>query len=180
MSDRILRYIANLRANPRDNNTPIPLIRQYAFDSKYQLQYDWNGTLNSYIELSKSINEYSNNLNKFVSNDLYTQNIFIKRVNTSNVNLKNMLMYFYINPPAIIRNNSQMTMPDNIAYKITEIILAGEDFINIYKNYDNNTITKYTLLKRQLFSTASWCPGATVLVISIFALVAGIFRNVIS
>jgi hypothetical protein len=169
MSDRVLQYIANLRINPRDNNAPIPLIRQYAFDSKYQLQYDWNGTLNSYIELSKSINEYSNNLNKFVSNELYTQNIFIKRVNTSNVNLKNMLMYFYINPPAIIRNNSLLTMP-----------LAGEDFINIYKNYDNNTITKYTLLKRQLFSTASWCPGATVLVISIFALVAGIFRNVIS
>jgi hypothetical protein len=178
MSDRILQYIANLRNDPRDNNTPIPLIRQYAFDSKYQLQYDWNGTLNSYIELSKLIDQYSNNPNKFASSDVYTRSLFINRVNIANANLKNMLMYFYINPPPIISNNSQLTMPDDIAYKIAEIIINGEDFITVFKNYDN-TSTKCTLLKRELFSAASWCPGATALAISILTLLTGFYRYLI-
>ena len=78
-----------------------------------------------------------------------------------------------------IAGGTEKLRPHIKTHKIAEIIINGEDFITVFENYDNNTSTKCTLLKRELFSAASWCPGATALAIRILTLLTGFYRYLI-
>ena len=175
MEKRIKQYITNFKNEQHNSNMPIPLVRQFAVDNKFQSQYDWNGTLKIYIDVVSLIENYSTNIDKFMKN-FDQQDMFIKRVENSRRNLKNIIMYFYINPPSVIRDSPQCAMSSDVANEIVRLILICDDFITLCKNYDYHTITKFTLIKRRLFSSSKCYPSVTALAIISITVMVGIGR----
>jgi len=171
MISRIEKYITQHKSSS-SNDMPIPLVRQFAVDSQKQSPYDWDGTLKIYIDRHILWHHYLTNPRKFQSLKCTKKNI-IQSVNNTIESLQNMLVYFYIDPPDSIKTDHPV-MDKTVAYKIVKIILDGEDFINILNHYNDDYV------KRKIFSSASWCPAATALVIVIITGFAGITRHLLT